>query len=420
MSNASRPPFAIGSSSESGTCGAQPAGDCGCHSKMQGHTGEPASAASRPVPSHYKRTLQSQNRRVHESALRRRLRQLTVLMKRCTFFERHEILDMDKQVVQRVQRGDPFVFRKVLGRVPVDPTYPYLVDGSSVSVTTLGYTDAQGRWHRVIRYERLAGPGVEALRPAQKPARQPQSAQDRARVISRLLQEQGSDLPVSILIEDQEPPHPLPPRAITGLAFTEHHRTDILTPLRRKLRAENRKRREREAAPLKSWIRSVGGIVGHHATVYGSVLSAQIPRAHLEALLNRGGVLKVERQSTDTAGESLSRVYLCHNLPSRWDGTRDTDASSCDPGSTSAPDAYLDAVNAASGVLEYVGAGYDGLISGGNATWSHVPYSKVENSTLAYGNQDWTILEVNHPAFRWVKRSRFHYMIDLLPRQANG
>lgn len=134
MKNAKQPPIAMNLRPKTGTCGAQPAGDCGCPSGVQAHTVDSRSAPSSPSPSRYKRTLQRQNKRVYGSALLRRMRQLTVLMTRCTFFERHEILDKNKQVVQRVQRGDPFVFREDLGRVPVDPTYPYLI--SAVEDTT--------------------------------------------------------------------------------------------------------------------------------------------------------------------------------------------------------------------------------------------------------------------------------------------
>ena len=353
-------------------------------------------------------------------AIVRRARQVLDLTRRCTFYERREVLDRQGQVLERHQRGYPFVFRRGLGVVPIDPEHPTLDDGTTVSVTTTGYVDLLGRWHRVIRYQRLPGqlpvPSKERSNGGQDVSRT-----TRAKALEALLRDQGAVLPVAIQLHETRPAHRLPPRAMTGLAFTEHHRADTLTPRRRKLRAENHERRVREVGPLASWIRSVGGRVGHHSTLYGSVLSAWIPRAHAGALLARPEVAKVERVATDTQIEdSVTTTYLCSSLsPGRWDPDRDTNRSTCeaswDPATLSytIPDAYLDAANAATGTLEYVNAGYDGLIGGGLATWSHAPrFTHDAVPTLTYGIRDTPPLEVNHPAFLWFNHSRFLFVVD--------
>lgn len=328
-------------------------------------------------------------------------------------------MDAQGNVVERQQRGEPFVFRRGLGMVPIDPQHPLLDDGSAVAISTLGYHDEAGRWHRVIRYQRLPGPGPEKLNPRYEVVPR-LSPQQQANALADLLSDPRPLLPLAIELRDTQPAKRLPPRAMTRLAFAEHHRVDRLTPLRRKQRAANQARRVREAGPIRAWIRSVGGTVEHHATLYGSVLHAWVPRTHLAALLAQPELVRVEVSPPEGTNESsLTTDYLCTNLPTRWNFYRDTDAAACEPAldlstfTWDVPCAYLDAVNAATGTLEYVDAGYDGEIDGGNANWGHPPLRPTSSlHTLTYGIRDWQPLEANHPAFLRYNHSRFLFVVD--------
>ena len=350
--------------------------------------------------------------------LERRSRQLAVITEQCTFYEHHEVVDASGQVIERRERGEPFVYKRELGLAPIDPHLPFLEDGSAVSRTTLGYTDAQGRWNRVVRYQRLPGPGPAVV--VQREGRPRRMAPgDRARTLARLRQDLREPLPVAIVLHEQQPAHRLLPRSMTGPAFAERHRQDTLSPRRRKLRAENHERRVREAGPLRAWIRSVGGTLGHHATVYGSILSAEVPRAKIEALLARPEVARVEVRVTEAELEGfVTDSYLCTNEPVRWDSSRDSDASSCEPevvpgGDTTIPTAYMDAANAAMGALAYVDAGYTGLTGGGLSNWGHhVLFSPTEHPTLTYGISDPQSLAFDHPAFLSYGRRRVQYILD--------
>lgn len=399
-------------------CGCVPkAGGCGCSAPLgeQPSPAPPPADLSAPRAKKGVQRLQGPPAVLH--ALTRRWRQLALLSPRCTFYERHEVVDRDGRIVERSERGEPFVFRRALGLVPIDPNEPFLDDGAMVSQTSLGYTDAQGRWHRVVRYQRHPGPESGRL-VAQREAQPPLTIEQQRRLLTRLLQEQLDPVPVAILLRDQQPTARLPSRTQTGLAFHERHRADTLTPRRRALRAENHQRRLREAGTFKAWIRSIGGRVTYHATLYGSLLSARIPRRHLSALLARPEVAGVEPRAMDTQGEYTSSTeYLCSNLPSRL-RYRD-EPETCDffssGGVIYAPSAYLDAVNAATGVMDYLNAGYNGYIDGGLSNWGHRPGSSPENDpTLTYGVRDGTPLEVNHPAFKWAGRSRFLYYLRVL------
>jgi len=334
---------------------------------------------------------------------------------RCTVYERHEVVNLQGQIVERHERGDPFVFRKGLGRVPINAQDPFLDDGSGLSQTTLGYSDAQGRFHRVVRHERHPGPPPGLTMCGQeRPALL--SAEQQRRILSHLMQDQQDSVPVAILLRDRQLAHRLPARGQTGLAFLERHRADTLGPLRRRLRAENQQQRLREAAPFKAWIRSIGGRVTHHATLYGSLLSAQIPRRHLKALLARPEVVHVEPRVFDSQGEGgVTTSYLCSNLPTRLNGRDEPD---CIPkihsdGTLEVAGAYLDAVNAATGALAYADAGYTGLTAGGLANWGHHPwFTSKQKATLTYGIRDGDPMDVNHPAFLWYGRSRFIFRLD--------
>lgn len=344
----------------------------------------------------------------------RHLRQLT---RRCTFYERREVVDAQGHVVERQQRGEPHVHLSALGRVPIDPQHPFLNDGSVVQTTTCGYAEAAGRWHRVTRYHRLPGPAPWVLKPDRE-VLPPMDAQAQARTLARLLRDPQDPVPVLVQIRDQQPAQRPPPVAQTGLAFTEHHRPDTLSPRRQRLLAENDHRRRLEAMPLCAWLHSVGGAVGELSTLYGSLLRARVPRRHLPALLARPEVVRVEPRYSKPAPESdVTTQYLCSNLPSRWLWGRDSDANSCEPrrksGTIQQKGGYLDAVNAASGVLDYVDAGYTGRIGGGASNWGHPPHISHEAMpTLTYGIRDGQPLAVNHPAFKWYGKRRFLYELD--------
>ncbi len=341
----------------------------------------------------------------------RHLRQLT---RRSTFYERHEVVDPQGRVVNRQQRGEPHVHLNAMGRVPIDPQHPFLDDGSVVQITTSGYTDGAGRWHRVTRYHHLPGPDPSVLKPNRE-VLPTMDAPAQARTLARLLQDPQDPVPVVVQLRDRLPAQRPPPVAQTGLAFSEHHRLDTLSPRRQRLLAENDQRRRLEARPLCAWVRSVGGVVGEISTLYGSLLRVRVPRRHLPALLARPEVVRVEPRYSDPAPEGdVTDQYLCSNLPSRWIWGRDSDYESCEPtraGNTIRQKVgYLDAVNAASGVLDYVDAGYTGRIGGGSANWGHPPHISHEAvPTLTYGIRDGQPLEANHPAFKWYGSSRFLY-----------
>lgn len=343
------------------------------------------------------------------------MRQLALLSSRCTFYERHEVVDRAGHVVERFERGEPFIYRRAQGRVPIDPDAPFLDDGGAVSQTAVGYTDRQGCWHRVVLYQRHPGPPRGTLKESHERL-PPLSPAQQKKILARLLQEQDGLVPVAILLRDQRPAPCLPSRAQTGLAFTELNRTDTITPRRRRLRAENQQRRAQEARPIQRWIQSVGGIVGHHATLYGSLLSARVPRQHLAALLARPEVAGVEPRVLDAESEDgITLSYLCTNAPAR---ASDRDEPECartsydSSGGLVVAAAFMDAVNAATGVLDYVNAGYTGLIGGGLANWSHQPFfTHKESPTLTYGIVDGTRMEFNHPGFLKWGRSRFLFRL---------
>jgi len=393
---------------------------CGCGAG-QPTSGCSARASSRPTSSQgLPAQVSGRQRRIRAPGhqiwtLLRKVRQLERLAARCTFYQRHEILDSQGRVAERTSHGDPFVHHRGLGRIPVDPEAGMLANGHVVMQLTLSYTDTSGRRCRAVRYRRLpCGPSA-----AQK-SQTRQGSKEKTGDLAALLSHAEPLIPVSIRIPDKESLSIPPGRAITGLAFTEFARTDHVTPLRRRVRAENQAKRRVWAAPLRAWIRSVGGSVDHLLTVHGTVLGAKVPRRALKALLERGDVSSVKlRPSKGAPDESVDTTYLCTGSPRRasvsldyrvCDGYVPTGGIPAAPAGSTATDRfpYQDAVNAAMGAYDYLHAGYTGWTAGGNATWSEVPV--YGGATLSIGFYDDSFQPL-HPAFSMVGVSRFLFVL---------
>jgi hypothetical protein len=72
----------------------------------------------------------------------------------------------------------------------------------------------------------------------------------------------------------------------------------------------------------------------------------------------------------------------------------------------------LDGVNAATGILQYVNAGYYGEIAGGLAPWAHITNGVGRSPTLGLVIRDGCCY-VYHPAFYWLGENRIRYHINL-------
>lgn len=388
---------------------------CSCDCASCASSGTTQAAQPRPERDGARRRLKAPRSELR--ALVRKVQQLERLASQCTFYERHEVVDPQGQVLSRSSRGVPLVHRRGLGMVPVDPDDPFLDDGTAVSVSILGYLDEDRNYHRIVRYRRLPagqGAGWVEVR-GQVPRREDKAnRQD-------LLRGGKDPVPVFIYLRDREALPRVPSRARSGLLWKTLHRQDPIKPLRRRLLRERRAKRQVWAGPLVAWLRSVGGAVGYHATSYCNMLSARVPRRHLDALLDREDVVRVEPRPTDPQPEeAVDHSYLCTNLPVRYNATKeeadcfgDRIASPAGP-IWSGDHAYLDAHHAATGALDYINAGYDGMIEG-NADWATMTISTVsstERPTLSIGFRDWWAVDVHHAAFRWGSRSRFRYVMD--------
>ena len=343
-------------------------------------------------------------------AVGRKIFQLERLARQCTFYELHEVLDAQGQILTRRQRGTPFVWRMGQGCVPIDPEDAVLDDGSMVTQTTTGYTDDDGQWHRIVRYRRLP------CRPLRQYTEGRNKPEELNSDLVDLLRGHDDPVPVTIRLRDPEPLPRLPSRLITGLAFTEHGRSDHVTPVRQKIQNENQRKRRQAAGPLRAWIRSVGGTVQHHATVYASVLVATMPRKGLQVLTHRPEVLAVRRRAAQgRPDETPDATYLCGGTPLR--GASSHDRGTCNPIVAGIPitfDRYpfQDAINAATGILEYVNEGYSGFGIEGNANWSELAtfYGGDDSPTLALGIYD-DDFQPNHPGLMWAGESRFKYIL---------
>ncbi len=338
--------------------------------------------------------------------LYKNVRRLATLTHRSVFYERWEVLDAQGQVLERSARGSPFVWRKDLGVVPVDPEDSGLDDGSSVLQETRGCSDERGRWHRIVRYVRLPPPQrKQAERGAPRGPSAHTQRSSKPQSLSQLLVGSYDPVPVVLELRDQEELPRAPSRVVTGLAFTEHGRSDRLTPLRTRIREANRRKRTAWARPLRAWLRSIGARVDFHLTTHANLLYVRVPRRHLTDLVGRAEVVGIERHSgREVEEETLEESYLCTGAPMRSNVYKDHEE--CATHAFYPPWAYLDGVNAATGVLQYINAGYDGMISGGNAPWA---WFSTNEETLSLGVRDYWIHTV-HPAFEYNGDSRFLYL----------
>lgn len=272
-----------------GTCSS---GACGC-----GGCGvsEPVQAPVQPQPERVgHRSWRVKGPREQLRAVARKISQLERLAKQCTFYERHEVVNPQGEIVHRSARGMPLVYRRGLGLVPVDPEDPFMDDGTGVSINTLWYLNDHRNYHRIVRCRR--NPTGDGSAFEERPPR-PQLPIQKADV-QALLRDGQAFIPVFIHVRDQDQLPRIPSKARTGPTWRERGRADRFTPLRRRPIRERKQRRQAWAAPLREWLRSVGGDVGHHATVYCSVLSARVPQNCLEELVARDDVVRVAPRPT--------------------------------------------------------------------------------------------------------------------------